>query len=526
MSLKQFANGKFNECLLAGADFERVFHSSDRIESVIGELNELQKMVDSKEINRICSIPTWLTTKLFQLGIYSITLQQKYGGLEASMLDFVKLAYALAKVDASVAMSVIPHTGMGLGSILKFANDAQKEIILRDLVSGEKIIAFAMTEAHTGSDLTGMYTALKRDDSTENYLLSGSKSWITNGGVADTIVVCAKCPDLVDVPHASLFVYLRGNEKGLIKKDLYDKMGHRGAVTTDIYFEDVKISPDRIIGVPGKGYEQFNTIVDSGRFGVAAAALAMVSKATHFAFDDKECNMSIPALIRLWTLSLIFQMEAVLYLGALAHDLNLKDRSSITSLVKIFCSSQAWKIVNRLREFISPVHDKIIAVFDQLFDDVPISRITEGPNEVIGYRCSLDIVTSLPDKNCCCDSVIPFLTPSLHAPGAILDAALVNFSGLVRQVRMHHRPLAESQLALDRVLRLSTDLFALLATLLYTNAYLKTAKNPERNEIGLQSSVYLSKKIERTIREVELEEMMNADSTVSRLSDKMFECCT
>jgi alkylation response protein AidB-like acyl-CoA dehydrogenase len=523
MSLKEFANGKLSAYLLANINFEKVFCSSERIEAVLRELEELRGIVDSSEINANGSIPKWLTTKLFRLGVYSITLPLKRDGLEANMLDFVKIVYALAKVDASIAMSVIPHTGMGLGSILRYANDLQKETILQNLIPQEKIFAFAMSEAHTGSDLTGMYTVLKKDNEKKFFLLSGTKSWVTNGGVADAIIVCAKCPDLIDVPNASLFVYLKGDEQGLIKKDLQDKMGHRGAVTTDLYFQNIRVSSDRIIGVPGKGYEQFNGIVDSGRFGVAAASVGLVSKAAQITFNDKAVNSAIPDLVRSWVVSLIFQMKATVYLGAMAHDLNIKERSSITALVKVFCTTHALKIVNELQEYLLYANDQIIAMLEQLFGDVPIYRITEGPNEVIGYRCALDIVTSLSDISSSCDSVVPFLTPSLHASGAILDRSLSRFSELIRHVRLNHRPLTESQLALNRVLRVSTDLFVFLATLLYTNAFYKAANKSEQFNIGLQSSGYLAKKIERSMRATEFEEILNSDSAVSNLSEKIME---
>jgi len=519
MSLREFTDGKLNRYLLETHDFGKVFRSADHIEIVLGELTQLRKVVNSAEINSSGSIPEWLTDKFFELGLYSITLPRKWKGLDASMLDFVKLVIALSSVDASIAMSVVPHTGMGLGSILKFGNEFQKKEILSDLVEKKKRIAFAMTESHAGSDLPAMYSILEKGERSGEYLLSGAKSWITNGEVAETIVVCARCPELIDVPDASLFVHINGDEPGLVKQPLVDKMGHRGAITTDLYFDKIRISSDHIIGFPGKGFEQFNALVDSGRFGVAAAAVAMAEKAIKTAFEDHLFAAKIPDPLVSSVVSLKFQMEAALFFGAIAYDLNLKEKSSITALVKIFCTNQAWNLINSLMDFLPCDGMESIVVYNQLFNDVPIYRITEGPNEVIGHRCALDIVTSFSNPEISCDSILPFISAEFREFGVLLDESLSIFSDFVKKVRIDHRPLSENQLALDRVFRFSTEMFVFLSTLLYADACSKVEEQAENYRIGREALRLLSEKLKRVIGTLLQEEEMNQDSTLSELSD-------
>ncbi|MBK8553470.1 MAG: acyl-CoA dehydrogenase family protein [Ignavibacteria bacterium] len=135
--------------------------------------------------------------------------------------------------------------------------------------SGEKrkLVSFALTEPSAGSDVANIKSFVKRN-AEGKLVLNGSKIWITNAAIADTIIVFAKCPDLCKIPEGIVFVYLKKEDKGLIIHNPYLKMGIKGSITSELFFDNIELPYDRIIGIPGNGLRQFNALVSAGRLGV------------------------------------------------------------------------------------------------------------------------------------------------------------------------------------------------------------------------------------------------------------------
>ena len=248
------------------------------------EVKPLAAEIDEEE-----RFPMETVEKMAKLGMMGIYFPKEYGGAGADVLSYAMCVEELAKVCGTTAVIVSAHTSLCAAPIFENGTEEQKMKYLPDLCSGKKIGAFGLTEPGAGTDAQGQQTTAVLDESGENYILNGSKCFITNGNVADTFVVIAVTGKTVDkrgrsMKEISAFI-VEKDDKGFSQGKHEKKMGIRGSSTCDLIFEDCVIPKDRMLGKKGEGFKIAMSTLDGGRIGIAAQALGIAQGAFEHALS-------------------------------------------------------------------------------------------------------------------------------------------------------------------------------------------------------------------------------------------------
>ncbi|MBW1908921.1 MAG: acyl-CoA dehydrogenase family protein [Deltaproteobacteria bacterium] len=215
-------------------------------------------------------------------GLFGADFPEKYGGSEMGLLSLCLIIEEIAKVCASTSVILLVHE---LGSIPIFlaGNDDQKEKYLPKLATGENLVAFGLTESNAGSDVSGVKTKAVRED--DNYVLNGTKTFISHADVADVICIAAKTDTSVPGHKGiSMFIVEKGSP-GLSIGKHENKLGIRGSSTVEIILEDVRIPATNILGHEGMGFSIIMKTLDLTRIPVAAQALGIAQGALDYAIS-------------------------------------------------------------------------------------------------------------------------------------------------------------------------------------------------------------------------------------------------
>jgi isovaleryl-CoA dehydrogenase len=217
-----------------------------------------------------------LWTEMGALGLHGITVEEEFGGLGLGYLEHVVALEELSRASASVALSYGAHSNLCINQIRRWGSAEQKRRYLPKLISGEQVGALAMSEVGAGSDVVSM--TLRAEKRGERYLLNGNKFWITNGPIADTLVVYAKTSPEAGPHGISVFLVERGFRGFSIGQKL-DKMGMRGSDTGELIFNDCEVPEENLMGPLNGGIEVLMSGLDYERAVLAAGPLGIMRAA-------------------------------------------------------------------------------------------------------------------------------------------------------------------------------------------------------------------------------------------------------
>lgn len=211
-----------------------------------------------------------------QLGLMGVLVPEQYGGAGLSYFEYVAIITEIARVCGSVGLSLAAHNSLCTGHILTFGNEEQKQRFLPKLATAEWIGAWGLTEANTGSDAGNMRTtAVKEGD---EWVLNGTKNWITHGITGDLAVVVARTGEPRTRNNATAFVVERGT-KGFSGGKKENKLGMRASETAEMIFDNCRIPDANRLGEPGDGFKQAMKVLDGGRISIAALSLGIAKGA-------------------------------------------------------------------------------------------------------------------------------------------------------------------------------------------------------------------------------------------------------
>jgi alkylation response protein AidB-like acyl-CoA dehydrogenase len=237
------------------------------LQKTVRDFAESELAPHAREWDEKQEFPREVFTKLGELGLMGVVWPTEYGGSGMSTLDYAVVMEELSRVDAGVALSVAAHNSLCSGHIFLAGTEEQKKQYLAPLARGEKVGCWGLTENSAGSDAGGTKTTAVRQG--DCWVLNGSKTFITNGRMADTAVVMAVTDRSKGKKGISAFVVERGTP-GFRPGKKEDKLGVRSSDTSELVFEDCRIPAGNLLGREGNGFVDTLRILDRGRIGIAA----------------------------------------------------------------------------------------------------------------------------------------------------------------------------------------------------------------------------------------------------------------
>lgn len=259
----------------AGLDF--TFTESQRaVQELARKFAEEEIRPHAMKYDESQEFPFEIIQKAAELGFMGITWPEELGGAGLTELESIIIIEEIAKVDPSVALTIASHNSLCTGHIMKFASDEQKKKYVPDLASGRKLGAWCLTEPGSGSDSGSMKTTATRDGT--DWILNGSKTFITQGSVGGTYVVMAVTDRAKGKRGISAFILEKGM-KGFTIGKKENKLGMRCSDTATLLFENVRVPGENLIGEEGEGFKQALAVLDGGRIGIAALSVGIAQGA-------------------------------------------------------------------------------------------------------------------------------------------------------------------------------------------------------------------------------------------------------
>lgn len=362
--------------------------------------NEVKPLaVDTDETEQF---PRETVTKMQKYGFMGIPIPKEYGGQGCDTLTYVMCVEELSKVCATTGVIVSAHTSLCCDPIYKYGTEEQKEKYLKPLASGEMLGAFALTEPGAGTDAQGAQTKAVLEG--DEWVLNGSKCFITNGKEADVYIVIA-VTDVVEDRRGrkkklfSAFIVPKGApgfEFGTKEK----KMGIRGSSTYELIFQDCRIPKDNLLGVRGKGFGMAMATLDGGRIGIAAQALGIaegaLDRAVEYVKERKQFGRTISAFqnTQFQLANLATEVEAaklLVYKAAYAKQTQ-KVYSVEAAKAKLFAAETAMDVTTKVVQLFGGYGYIREYEVERMMRDAKITEIYEGTSEVQRMVISGDLL--------------------------------------------------------------------------------------------------------------------------------------
>lgn len=345
---------------------------------------EIEPFIPRMEVGEF---PREVLRKMGELGLMGITAPQKYGGSEMDFVSYIIAIHELSKVSAVLGVILSVHTSVGTNPIMYFGNDEQKERYLPKMASGESLGAFCLTESSSGSDAGALKTRAVK--SGNDYILNGSKMFITNGGEADVYIVFASTHPSDKTYGISAFIVDKNTPGLIIGKD-EDKMGLHGSRTVELVFENMKVPAENLLGEEGQGFKIAMANLDVGRIGIAAQALgiaeASLEAATGYAKERVQFGRPIADQqgVGFKLADMATTVEAAKLLVYRAAQLRAEGLpcGKEASMAKLFASKAAVEgSIEAVQVFGGYGYTKDYPV-ERYFRDAKVTEIYEGTSEI------------------------------------------------------------------------------------------------------------------------------------------------
>jgi len=250
------------------------------IKKMIKEFADSEVKPYADEVDKQKKFPAEQIQKLSKLGIMGMTIPEKYGGSQIDNISQTIIMEELSRVCNSTAVSFGAHTSLACNPIVNYGTEEQKDKYLPLLASGKYLGAFALTEPNAGSDAANVQTTAVRDG--DEYIINGSKIFITNGGKADLVNVVTMTDKAKRHNGISLFI-VETKTPGFEIGKIEDKLGLRGSSTAELVFKDMRIPKENLLGgIEGEGFKHTMWTLDSGRIGIGAQGIGIAQAA----FDE------------------------------------------------------------------------------------------------------------------------------------------------------------------------------------------------------------------------------------------------
>ncbi len=368
---------------------DNLFFSDDHIliQDMVRKFADQEIAPVAKELDKAEEFPERLVKKMSELGLMGFHIPKKYGGSELDMISYAIVIMELARVDASVAITMAAHTSLGTLPLLMLGNEKQKEMYLPSIASGESISAFGLTEPSSGSDAGACETkAILKEG---YYLINGGKIFITNAGKAKLLSFTAQVEENGNKVGIGAFI-IPTNTPGLEIGPKEKKMGWCASDTRQLFFREMKIPQSSLLGDPSSGFKTFLKTLTSGRISVGAlavgTALGAYEKSLKYSKERKAFGQYIhefqPISFKLADMATSIEASKLLVFHAAwmkDQGYNIKKESA---MAKLFASETAMKVtIDAIQIHGGNGYVKDYDV-ERYFRDAKILEIGEGTSEI------------------------------------------------------------------------------------------------------------------------------------------------
>ncbi len=342
---------------------------------------------NAAEIDREHRFPVEVVPKLAALGLLGVPFPEEVGGAGADYVSYAIVVEELARVCGTTSVIVSGHTSLGTWPVFQYGTPAQHDRYLKDLAAGRKLAAFALTEPGAGTDAgAGTATAVLDGD---EYVLNGSKVFITNGGYADLFIVTAKTDMSTGTRGISAFI-VEKDIPGFTVGEGERKMGIRASSTPPLYFENCRIPRDALLGSEGSGFKIAMQTLDGGRIGIGAQALGLaqgaLDAAVSYAKERVQFGKPIASqeAIQFMIADMTTEVDAarlLVYRAAWCKD-NGRPYAAEAAMAKLFASETATRVAGKAIQIHGGNGFTESYPVERAYRDAKITEIYEGTSEV------------------------------------------------------------------------------------------------------------------------------------------------
>ncbi len=326
--------------------------------------------------------------KMGELGLAGIPFPEEYGGAGSDYVSYAIAVEELSRVDGSTGVLLSAHISLGANPIYKFGTEEQKQKFLRPMAEGKKLGAFGLTEPSAGSDAGGTRTtAVLQGD---QYVLNGSKVFITNAKEAETYVVFASTDRSKKHKGISAFIVEKGAPGFSFGKKEH-KLGIRSSATYELVFENCKLPRENLLGKEGEGFKIAMATLDGGRIGIAAQALGIAQgayeAAVNYAKTRVQFDQSISTFqgIQFKLADMATEIEAarlLVYQAAFMADQHEPGYGRYSAMAKMYASDVAMKVTTEAVQVFGGYGYTREYPVERMMRDAKITQIYEGTNEI------------------------------------------------------------------------------------------------------------------------------------------------
>jgi butyryl-CoA dehydrogenase len=349
------------------------------------------------ELDEHNKFPGDIMKAIGQADLMGIYIAEEYGGLGKKSLDLIMAVEELSKYCLGVSTCYAANA-LGTYPILLYGNEAQKKKYLPDIASGKRLVAFGLTEANAGSDASGVQTTAKLEGN--EYVLNGTKQWITNGGEAEIYTVIAITDKAKGARGASAFIVEKGTP-GFTFGKKENKMGIRASSTTELIFNNCRIPRENLISKEGMGFIVAMKTLDSSRAGVGAQGVGVaqgaIDEAIKFAKNRVQFGQPITSFQAIQHMLADMQTateaaRALVYSAARMMDSGAKDFSRASAMAKLFATDTAMKVTTDAVQVMGGSGYMKEYPVEKMMRDAKILQIYEGTNQIQRNVIALDMI--------------------------------------------------------------------------------------------------------------------------------------
>ena len=346
---------------------------------------ELLPDVVKRDVEKIW--PREQISKMAGLGLMGMMVENKWGGTGMDSISYSIAMEEIARVDASAAVVMSVNNSLVCSIFQKYANNQQKEDYLIPLAKGEKLGCFSLSEPQSGSDASNMNVYAKQDG--DEFIISGTKNWVTNGINADIIMLFCLTEKGIGHKGISCFIVDK-NTKGVSAGKPEEKLGIRSSDTCELYFDQARISKSNLVGNLGDGFKIALSTLDGGRIGIASQALGIAQASLDYSIsyskERKQFGKPISSNqgIQFKLADMAMEIEAarmLIHKAAWKKD-NKIDFSASASMAKVYASEVAMRASTQCVQIHGGYGYMKETGVERLMRDAKITQIYEGTSEI------------------------------------------------------------------------------------------------------------------------------------------------